>query len=370
MTDPEKILFISDRKYVDFHIPGGVQLCTSEYLTYLSHSGHDPIIIKLDTTKSFLKKIKIKFGLEVYDRYDFNNYTTEIVNAVKKHKIKTIALNQINLAPLIEIVKHHLPSDVKFVGLSHGNESGDYLHDIAREKKPGIIETWKLGRQIVLESSFFRENFDGIIVISEHEIPINQWIGALNQLHLPRILQPGFLSWTPREKNAGFVGTLDHLPNKLGLELLCDSLKKSEFNYSINLVGGPEPEGRRLELLYPFIKYKGRLSNEQLEKEVSHWSIFLNPVFWYSRGASTKLAQAINWGIPVLSTPAGKRGYILSDETIITASNSPTDYSKALIEALDDQFLLDKLKMSTECNAKNFELKTWSSKLNTFIKNL
>jgi hypothetical protein len=45
-------------------------------------------------------------------------------------------------------------------------------------------------------------------------------------------------------------------------------------------------------------------------KEAASWAFFMNPVFYYSRGVSTKLAKAFSWGLPVITSEIGCRGYV------------------------------------------------------------
>ena len=49
---------------------------------------------------------------------------------------------------------------------------------------------------------------------------------------------------------------------------------------------------------------------------MSSWGMFLNPVFWLSRGASMKLATGLRNGIPVLTTKNGMRGYDIDDNLV------------------------------------------------------
>ena len=369
-TGENVILFISDKRYINYSIAGGVQRCTSEFIEYFYQAGYQLEYFTIDSTKSITKRIKIKLGIDVYDKYDFHKYTEAIINVVNKHNIKLIALNQLNLSPLILKIRPYLPANVKFIGLSHGNESGDYIHDITKQRRPSIRETWKLGKQIVMENFFFSNFFNGVIVISEHEKPINEWLGSKNVFFLPRLLKSEFIQWIPKEKRIGFAGTLDHLPNSLGLKYLATALQTYNFDGELRIVGSPNSYGNTLQKNYKFIKYLGQLSNQELEREVTTWQLFLNPVFWYSRGSSTKLAQAINWGIPVVSTPAGKRGYILEDETIVTKDHLPDTFARFILKGINDCSFLSELKSSSEKNAIMFNSKIWAEELKIFIENV
>jgi len=366
---PEKVLFITDGAYIDYEIAGGVQLCTQEFVTYFETAGYAINIFKVKPEINIAKKIKIKLDIEVYSIYEVGKYLAQIIDTIKTNNIKLVLFNQINIAHWATAIKNRLPADIRFIALSHGNESGDYLHHVTHNYQNSFIKTWRLGKLLTREKQIFG-TLDGVIVISRQEEYINSWIGAQEVLYLPRILTPIFINWQQNTNRVGFVGTLDHLPNFNGVKRLAEELKKQNFGAEFVLVGGPENLGRQLEQSYPFIKYKGRLSSHELENEVKTWAVFLNPVFWYARGASTKLAQAINWGLPVITTPAGARGYDLADSVIITPDNSPSTFAAVIMKALNSAEYLAALKSSSEINSRSFKINPWADQLRSFINNI
>jgi hypothetical protein len=93
--------------------------------------------------------------------------------------------------------------------------------------------------------------------------------------------------------------------------MLLDELNKIENkNIELRVVGSPLQEGSNLSESYDFIEYLGELSDPELRDEAQTWSSFVHPVFCYAMGCSTKLAVAIGWEIPILTTTMGIRGYI------------------------------------------------------------
>jgi glycosyltransferase involved in cell wall biosynthesis len=183
-------------------------------------------------------------------------------------------------------------------------------------------------------------------------------------------LEPHFINWQPQTNTIGFVGTLNHLPNSEGIELLAQKLQLSGFSGKFKVVGASADIGYKLEKKYPFIKYCGALNNEQLKNEISTWCLFLNPVFWYARGSSTKLSQGINWGIPVITTPAGIRGYELVDHKCVTADNTPSTFAQTAMQALSSTPYLNELKQTSEDNATGFKTDIWANKLSLFLNAL
>ena len=364
------VLLVSDEKYLRSDIMGGVQLCTREFIKYFELAGYQVKEFPVKPVISIIKRIKIKMGIDAYDHYDIKPYRSKLVDVLNSGRIKLVLFNQLDLAFWSAGLKEQVGTDVKFVGLSHGNESGDYLHDITRVNRPVFLQTWKLGKLLIKETNLFTNLLDGVIILSRQEEAINQWLGGNRLLYLPRLLEAGFLNWKPDEIKAGFVGTLDHLPNLLGIKHLANELQKNKFGFMLCVAGGPAAIGEQLANEYRFIRYEGPVSDAQLVEHVKTWSVLINPVFWYARGSSTKLAQAIKWGIPCITTPAGRRGYYLVDETIMASDNTPETFAKKLIKALNEKDYLFKLKEAAENNALNFNPDMYVKQLKEFLNTI
>ena len=86
---------------------------------------------------------------------------------------------------------------------------------------------------------------------------------------------------------------------------------------------------------YPFVDYLGSMvAPGAIEAEAATWSAFVHPIFCYAMGCSTKVATGLNWGLPVLTTAAGLRGYTWRHGDL-PVSRSPADLARAAIAALD-----------------------------------
>jgi glycosyltransferase involved in cell wall biosynthesis len=362
-----KVLLVSEAGYLKSDIRGGVQLCTDEYIRYIGLAGYEVELFPVTPSINILNRVKIKFGLDTYNHYDIAPYADKLAETIKASGINVVFLNQVNLSGWVAQLKGLVPADVKFIGLSHGNESADYLNDITKPGKTTALQTWKLGKLLVKENEFFSHLLDGLIVLSEQEIAINNWLGANNVLYLPRLLSAGFIDWKPTANVAGFAGTLDHLPNLYGVRYLANALKERGFKGKLRIVGGPPSVGKQYEKDYPFVSYAGPIDDRQLVEEVATWSVFLNPVFWYARGASTKLAQAINWGLPCITTPAGRRGYQLADDSIVSNLNTPESFAAKLIATLANEKEVTKLKAASERNASEFNAEPYIKQLKDFV---
>ena len=81
------------------------------------------------------------------------------------------------------------------------------------------------------------------------------------------------------------------------------------------------------------------MDNAVFEKEAASWNYYMNLAFYYSKGVSTKLAKGIDWGLPVISTTAGNRGYVFRGGNVLTA-DAPEDIATILEQRLSDPALV------------------------------
>ncbi len=336
----KNVLFLTHKKLLRAEITGGVQLCSQEFLQVVEHC-KDFLVEEfyVGFTRRIVDRIRIRIGWENYSMYDISKEKETLIKKIREEKIEILFINMSSAMRYAKPVKEVFGDKVKIILLSHGNHSGDFLHLIGRPLgKVTGFRLWKnkfrLGMLLSTESDFRIRYLDGVVAISETERQIENWLNARRTLFFPRLLKNSFLDHQPQLSRIGFVGRLDHPPNLQGISILCDAFAKQEIgDLRLRLVGAPVQYGQQLAAKYPFIEYLGEYSDEALEKEASTWSFFLNPVWWYSTGASTKLGKGISWGIPIATTTAGMRGYQWSAGTLLV-EDTPIMMCKKILEAL------------------------------------
>jgi len=302
-------------------VPGGVQLCSKEYLQTLAEAGFSLKKLKVDNDRRISNRVKRKIKSETYN-YNFNhdNAIADIKNSLTD-SVKYIFLNQYVLRPLAKTIKENLGYGIKIVLLSHGLASVDYLHEIRAtsvmsQKDISNPEVNYLGRLLVEETSH-SPYIDHVFCLAPFEVEIEKWLGAKRATHIPRTINESPLNWKPIKGRVGYVGRLDHAPKKEGLLLVLNELKKTKGNIiELRIVGSPVEEGQKLSEAYEFVNYLGELSDEELREDASTWSTFINPIFCYAMGCSTKLAVALGWEIPIITTTMGIRGYVWKEGNI------------------------------------------------------
>lgn len=347
-------LFLHDEDDLAASVAGGVQLCTKEFLEIVRRAADKTIVFPVVRSKSLARRISRKAGFASYNHYDIQNYRIEIDRIIEDHQITTLFLNRSELVRFAPALKVRHPK-IQTVLMSHGNQTGDDLYEIAgrhgrrRNGLSKIRAMVQLGLDLVTESEQRHRSVDTVAVMSSEEATLERWLGAKRVIVLPRLLKTSPLNWAPVKARVGYVGTLDHTPNRVALLQLLDELSKNPLpNLTLRLIGSPESIGQSLARDYPFVTYLGRLTDSELESEATSWELFLNPIFWLSRGASMKLAKALEWGLPILSTKSGVRGYEWQDAEMPITADNPRAFCRRLTELLNDSNQIEAAKLASE----------------------
>lgn len=331
--------FVHDPADLDAVIPGGVQLCTREFIEVVRAASDECRLLSVGVSRSVVWRLRRRLGLGAYLLYAPEEARAALSDALTNFKPSHVFLNRAELMRLAPLISSLAPA-AKVIVMSHGNQSGDDLYEIAGpggRRNRGLARltaSWRLGMDLASESRFRHRHLHAVCVMSEEEAVLERWLGAARTVVLPRVVRANALDWRPIAGRVGFVGTLDHTPNRVALVRLCDQLAELDGGATIKLrlAGGPESAGRWFAERYPFVEYIGRPDDNALRAEVSSWTLFLNPIFWLSRGASMKLGQSLSWGIPALTTRSGARGYRLRPEHVFATEDSPRAFASTLLD--------------------------------------
>lgn len=305
---------------------GGVQLCTREYFAALSKAGFDLTPVALSTSR----QLKDRLGRMLWpDPYRHRYHDRALLHALSEARPpdpRYVFLNQRSLGVLLSTLRSVYPR-AKFVVLSHGLESTDYLHEL-RQIGGGPPPHVSLRRTLLLGTRLINEgrqavDIDHVFCLSPFELALEQWLGARSVSFLPRTVTRNPLDWRAVAGRLGYVGTLDHRPNREALDLVLKEIaRRQSRDLHVRLIGGPRAAGEQIAREYAFVNYLGQLDDHGLQEEASTWSCFLHPLFCYARGTSTKLAIALGWEIPIVTTPVGTRGYVWNEGRLPMADNA------------------------------------------------
>ncbi|MBU2020622.1 MAG: glycosyltransferase [Bacteroidetes bacterium] len=335
----EKALFISNSRFISANaLEGGVKSCTDDFLNIL-RTVYEIQLFAIEFHDGIQEKVVRKIGLKGYNRYAPEKYIIKLKEILISKQIKVVFLNTANTIEFSRVLKS-IDSSIKVVLCSHGNESGDYLHDVVldtskKSRLKKLIQTYNLGNYLYAESKIRRESLDATLAVSPIEVAIEKWLGAKKAIAIHPTIEPEFIDRKSLGATIGFIGDLSHLPNFSGVTNFCKEIVRQELQNEIKLklVGKSTQPGEQLKEMFPFIELTGYLDQEALILEMKNWSFFLNAVYYYSKGISTKLSLAMKYGIPALSTVQGNRGYEFTDGKIMNVEtvSEQVDQLKTLI---------------------------------------
>jgi hypothetical protein len=332
-------IFVSYRGFLEPPY-GGVQICTREYVDVIKAAGINLAFCAFDGDRRLSTRILRRFNSSSYFRPAEATVVDAICHLAAQSRPDFIFLNQVSLAPLAHKIRHAMPRGCKIVMLSHGLESTDLLHVIrtrgwlplsARVRPSRALA---LGDALLAETAF-RPDIDVVCALSPFDVTLEHWVGATSVGWLPRVVIAKPFDWHPSGERLGFIGTLDHAPNLEGLVMVLDQFAKlSTASLRIRVVGGPAKTGRWLAKKYSIVDYLGSLNDAALAEEASSWNAVMHPIFCYSRGCSTKLAMALGWHLPIVTTTMGHRGYEWREGGLVIA-NEPARYANECLRLLD-----------------------------------
>jgi hypothetical protein len=323
-------VFVSNRNHLA-ETGGGVQWCTLDYLDTIAAAGIDTRIAAYATDRSLHSRLRRRFLPRPFEDLIPARLVAEVESARREAGATWICLNNSELPVLASALKKASKGDAQIVFLSHGVESIDQINQLRidslsvprHRRQPGWI-----GRLFLAELEQ-RRHLDGVVCISNEDSLFETWLGAARVCFVPRMIRGEPLAWQPQKGRVGTVATLNHLPNLDGIRRLAAAVNHHP-QLRLRVVGRPAAPGKRLALEFPCIDYLGELDDASLRAEAATWCAFVNPVFCQARGASTKLSTALGWGLPVVTSVQGARGYVWND-ALLPRFTTVEEMAEALI---------------------------------------
>ncbi len=335
----QKGIFVSHRVYFEGG-RGGAQICSAEYFDTIGAAGIDLSLSLLDFDRRVTSRVIKRLQNSLYDLVASPSQIKKLLSAIDGSQPDFVFLNQVNLAALADPIRRVLRKGAKIILLSHGLESTDLLHTMRVRKElrlEGVMRrhgSSALGNALVKESEL-RKYVDGVLVLSPLDAMLEAWLGGEPVVWLPRTVTEDRLAWRPIGNRLGFIGTIDHAPNLEGIVRATEAIDVLNFSEAprIRVVGGPISCGEWLQRKHPSVEYLGPLPPAEARREAETWSAFLHPIFCAARGCSTKLAEAIGWGIPIVTTEHGHRGYAWREGSF-AIGNTPGEFARKCVELM------------------------------------
>ena len=331
-TNHQKCLFVTNSGYLSDG-GGGVQWCTCEYLRILREGGFDCKVRPYRVDMRPSARLRRRLSRQPFENFHPPNFVQSIVNEARALEASLLFLNNTEALALAPKIREKAPQ-LTLVFLSHGVEITDEINQLrlSPDQLPSHRRNPLWFGRLLCQEIEVRKAIDGTICISEEDRLFESWLGSPRSCFVPRTVPEDTLTLRPIGGRIGTVSTLNHIPNLDGITRLAAELDPKRVK--LRLVGGPETAGRELDARFTAVEYLGRLDDVALREEAATWCAFANPVFCQARGASTKVATALGWGLPVLTTAQGARGYRWN-EAILPLADSPQHLAQIALEFAD-----------------------------------
>lgn len=191
-------------------------------------------------------------------------------------------------------------------------------------------------------------NADTAMVVSEIEASLLKKAGFKNVEILSNIHDvddAAYHSGFNDRKDMLFIGGYSHLPNIDGVEWFVNEILPIVLrkipNAKLHVVGSNMPtdlekylRGKRGVIVDGFI--------EDISPILSSARVFIAPLR-YGAGVKGKVGQAVEYGIPVVSTTIGAEGMYMSDGESVCIADTPDEFARKVISLYTDESLWDKI---------------------------
>lgn len=321
----KKAVFVSHRNSVHGGA-GGQQACTREYRETLRMAGFDLVDVLWEHERTLVRRVSNRLKPSPYNRPWSLDLAGRVVDIARQHDTKLVFLNVIDLLPLAQDIKKLAGNELKVVMLSHGLASVDEVHTQrilkAYPHLPMNSSPLRPGDLLRQEAEYL-PSCDHVVSLAPFEVEICRWLGAQSNSWVPRAIPTDPLERRPVSGRVGAVGTLDHPPTMEAMWLVLEAMRKSgPGDVKVRIVSGSRRQAEFFAGRFSFVEDAGRLDDAGLRVEASTWNAFLHPLFCFARGASTKLATGLSWGLPCITTVSGIRGYELPDNVVNIARDA------------------------------------------------
>lgn len=175
------------------------------------------------------------------------------------------------------------------------------------------------------------QQYDIVAVCSEQD---KKYLAAPNV----RVVANGFAApaqkpeWkTPDPLRLGFIGSLGYGPNYDGLVWFRDKvwphLRNQLPRMELRLIGAPPPP--QYHVAAPGFTYLGYVPDPT--DEIKTWSAMIVPIP-YGGGTRIKILEAFSRLCPVVATPSGAYGLLVTDEKDILLAGEPEHFARHCLE--------------------------------------
>ncbi|THV62631.1 glycosyltransferase [Chryseobacterium candidae] len=327
-----------DEIYVDFFRSIGVEVC-EDYV-----NAQNKIVRVLDQVKEALHYVDIVW---IFRPIGFDFWYGKIKNDISGKKI---------IYDMVDLYYLRMERENKYI-------------EVTKSRKKEV--------KFFKEKEFFgMQKSDVVISISDEEKKIvsdqgikDEKIFTVSNIHEPAECQN--VDYSLRE-GVLFIGGFYHMPNMDAVKFLYEDIMPlvwaKDDSIKVYILGPYFPE----EIKEKYNSEKFQILGYQ--KSVNYWfensRIFVAPLR-YGAGVKGKIGQALEFGLPVITTSIGAEGMDLEDQkTALVSNEDPQHFANKILELYYDENLWKTLHNNSALPLAKFSVRQQEKNINNIINYL
>jgi glycosyltransferase involved in cell wall biosynthesis len=220
------------------------------------------------------------------------------------------------------------------------------------------------------------ERVDGTIVVSQTEVETLKKEGVTAPLfvvsNIHKIDDAAYRIGFAKRRDVIFVGNYAHLPNRDAVRWLKKEIlplvAKEHPGIHMHIVGANMPDELASAIKGKNITVHGFVSDADLYTLLEKSRVFIAPLR-YGAGVKGKVGQAIEYGIPTVSTSVAAEGMYITDGLNGLVADSAKDFADAIVTLNKDRALWEKIQLNAKSIiAKHFSIEQATKQLKQLLK--
>ncbi|MCB0516616.1 MAG: glycosyltransferase family 4 protein [Chitinophagales bacterium] len=332
----------------------------------------EAIDIAANISKSGAFKALLQQENYLVQRFYSEKMLEKILYVIKHNKFEIIQLESVYLSVYLSEIKQH--SNIPLVLRAHNIEHKIWERT-ASTTSNFLLKTYLkiLSRQIkTFEQQAFAQ-YNAVITLTEVDANYVRQNTAPQKVYA---IPPGVNKFVPPlnppvTNKIGFLGSLEWLPNRDGLQWFVQEVMPKVWQKLPNLefhIAGKNPPADFNFKEYPQIVFHGEIND--IDAYYCNFSLMVVPLLSGS-GLRIKILEAFAQGKCVVSTSVGAEGIAASDKEHFFLADSADDFANNIISLLSDkQLMMQTCYHASQWIEENYKWENLAKKIENVYKSL
>jgi len=219
------------------------------------------------------------------------------------------------------------------------------------------------------------QRVDATLVVSNREVELLRSQGVAGEIsivsNIHSIKNEAYKTKFQSRKDIVFVGNYAHLPNRDAIKWyvkdIFPKVIKEHDDINLIVIGANMPSELERELKGKNISVRGFISDPELAIQLTEARVFVAPLR-YGAGVKGKIGQAIEYGLPVVTTKIGSEGmYLKNNESCIEADTTDS-FAEGCIKLYTNKEIWNKVQTNARQSLEvNFSIEEATNNLKELL---